>query len=991
MDEQRARIQDDLRGLLAGEVRSDELFLELYASDASLYQIRPLGIVLPRSTEDVVATVQYAAANQLALHARGAGTGLAGDSLGPGLVIDFSRYMRRVLQTDESSVRVQPGLALERLNAHLAPLGRMFGPDPAMSHATTLGGVVGVDSGGSHWLRYGSARRHVESMQVVLADGTVLEVGREPIAHGDSSGDTQLRKRNLIGDLVDLLRRQASVIGRNRPKSLVNRCGYVLDGMLTDEYLELAKLLVGSEGTLALITEMTVSTVPTPRHRGVALLFFDRLEYAARAVHEIVALGPSACDLMDRRHLSLARETEPRYDVLIPPEAEALLLVEQDGDDRAEVRDRLRKIVDRVKTQKRWAFDSRQTFEDDEIDLFWQLARGVVPTLYRTRGTTRPLPFVEDVAVPPEVLGKFLVQVQNVLKRHQVTAPLFAHAGHGQLHLRPFLDIENPDDVRTMQGLAEDLYEQVLAVGGTISGEHADGLSRAPFVARQYGDLYPVFREVKRIFDPQYILNPGKKLGDTPDSLTRNLRPTAPVEAPANGNDTDDSDVPQTPLVPLQLNWSLDQLADAAGQCNGCGACRSQAPSVRMCPIFRIAPAEEASPRAKANMMRAFVTGRLDPTTLARDDFKQMADLCVNCQMCRLECPAGVDIPRLMIEGKGAYVATNGLRPTDWALSRIDRMSALGSSLRPLANWALTNRAARWVLEKLLGIAQRRKLPRFAPQTFLRRAKRRRLTRPTRRTGPKVLYFVDTYVNYHDPQLGEALVSVLEHNAVAVYVHPRQIGSGMAMISQGALDPARKVARHNVSILAEAVRQGYQIVTTEPSAALCLTRDYPALLDDDDARSVAENAREACSFLWQLHRTGKLALNFKPVDAVLGYHQPCHMRALEIGSPGENLLRLIPGLRVRRTADACSGMAGTWGLKRENFRNSLRAGWPLISSLRDTRLQAGTTECSTCKMQMEQGTTKPTIHPLKLLAYSYGLMPDVGQLLSSAPKELLVT
>lgn len=990
MDEQRARIQDDLRGLLAGDVRCDDLFLELYASDASLYQIRPLGIVLPRSTEDVVATVQYAAANQISLHARGAGTGLAGDSLGSGLVVDFSRYMRRVVQTHENSVRVQPGLVLERLNDHLAPLGRMFGPDPAMSHVTTMGGVVGVDSGGSHWLRYGSARRHIESLQVVLADGSVMEVGREPISHSVVEGEAELRKRNLVGHLVELLRRQAPVIEKHRPRSLVNRCGYVLDSMLTDDHLELAKLLCGSEGTLALVTEMTLGTVPAPKHRGVALLFFERLEYAAKAVHEIVALEPSACDLMDRRHLSLARETEPRYDLLIPPEAEALLLVEQQGDDRAEVRDRLRKIVDRVKS-KRWAFDSRQTFENEEIDFFWQLARSVVPTLYRTRGTTRPLPFVEDVAVPPEVLGKFLVQVQNVLKRHQVTAPLFAHAGHGQLHLRPFLDVEKAEDVRTMQALAEDLYEQVLAVGGTISGEHADGLSRAPFVARQYGELYPVFREVKRIFDPQYILNPGKKLGDIPDSLTRNLRHAAPVSLVPVEEAAAAIDVPQTPIIAWQLNWNLDQLADAAAQCNGCGACRSQASSVRMCPIFRISPSEEASPRAKANMMRSVVTGRLEASMLTKDEFKDVADLCVNCQMCRLECPAAVDIPRLMIEAKGAYVATNGLRPTDWFLSRIDSMSALGSAFRPLANWMLTNRGARWLLEKALGIAQRRKLPRFAPQTFLRRARRRRLTRPTRRTGPKVLYFVDTYVNYHDPQLGEALVAVLEHNAVAVYVHPRQIGSGMAMISQGALDPARKVARHNVTILAEAVRQGYQIVTTEPSAALCLNQEYPALLDDDDARTVAENATEACTFLWQLHRSGKLALNFKPVDAVLGYHQPCHLRALDVGSPGENLLRLIPGLRVRRTADSCSGMAGTWGIKRDNFRNSLRAGWPLIASLRDTRLQAGTTECSTCKMQMEQGTTKPTIHPLKLLAYSYGLLPDVGALLSAHGQELIVT
>jgi Fe-S oxidoreductase len=273
----------------------------------------------------------------------------------------------------------------------------------------------------------------------------------------------------------------------------------------------------------------------------------------------------------------------------------------------------------------------------------------------------------------------------------------------------------------------------------------------------------------------------------------------------------------------------------------------------------------------------------------------------------------------------------------------------------------------------------------------MRIAARRRLSRPTRRDVTKVVYFVDTYANYHDPQLAEALVRVLEHNAIAVYVHPHQQSSGMPMISLGALGAARKLAKHNVELLADAIRQGYHVVATEPSAALALTHEYPLILDDDDARLVAANTSEACSYLWKLHQSGKLELDLRPVNAVLGYHMPCHQKALGVGSPGEWLLRLIPGLVINRTENGCSGMAGTFGLQRENYRASLRAGRGLINSLRGPRLQAGTTECSACKIQMEQGAGKPTIHPIKLLALAYDLMPEMAELLTAQVEELVVT
>lgn len=1011
MDQERERIEADLRGLIAGEVRCDDVFLQLYASDASLYELRPLGVVRPRSTADVVACVKYAAENNLPIHARGAGTGLAGESLGSGLVLDFSHSMRRIVANHGESVRVQPGVVHATLNRYLATSGRLFGPDPATRSVTTIGSVVALDGAGSHWLRYGSARRHVVSLQCVLADGTEIVAGRHPV-DDPATDERNAPRRALVRRLADLLVRNQSLIAEHQPKTLVNRSGYNLREALSDGHVDLTKLLVGSEGTLALITEATLRTSPIPKHRGLAILFFDRLESAARGAIEAGRLDVAACDLMDRRLLTLARDTDDRYQALIPREAEAMLLVEQDADSPGELRERLDAVITQLQRRSKLAFDSRITTERDERNLYWRITRRVVPTLYRLRGTARPLPFVEDVAVPPDTLPDFLVRVQNVLKTHSVTASMFAHAGHGQLHIRPFLDLGNPDDVAKMQDLATDLYQEVLAVGGTISGEHGDGLSRTWFVRRQFGPLYDVLREVKRIFDPQNIFNPGKVVADVPQPLTKNFRPAlvsgvneqavidGENEAVINGEQSDSAtvrpdDAPPddnaAPPLTYHLLWKSEDIALTAKNCNGCGRCRTQSLDERMCPIFRFAPAEEASPRAKANLVRGILSGRLDTSELTSDSLKSVADLCVNCHQCRLECPAAVDIPKLMTEFKAQYVADNGLRFGDWFFTRIDMFSRYAALIRPVTNWAFGNRLMRWLLEKSFGIAHGRKLPRIAPRNFLRRAARRRLTRPSRSEGRKVLYFVDTYANWYDGQLAEAFVSVLEHNGVAVYVHPGQLSSGMIMLSLGAADDARRVAAKNVAMLADAVRQGYHIVCTEPSAALCLSHDYLNLLDDDDARLVAQNTSEACAYLWKMHQAGKLELDFSPVSAIVGYHLPCHLRALETGSPGESLLRLVPGLSVQRIEKGCSGMAGMFGIKQENYRTSLRAGWGLISALRDPAIFVGATECSTCKMQMEQGTTKPTIHPLKLLALAYGLMPELSALLTARGEELIVT
>lgn len=654
---------------------------------------------------------------------RGADSPVA--QLGPGIVIDFSRHMRRIMQIEPGLARVQSGTVLSSLNRALYDHGQRFGPDPANSEVTTMGSVVAVNAAGSRFLRYGAAGEYVRRLQLVLADGAIVEVERELLG---STGDDPAAKRKaaLTNDVAAVLLKHHETIAEHQAGVRVPAAGYQLHGVLSEGRLDFGRLLAGSEGTLALITEATVATVPIAEHVGVVLLLFDRLENAARAVEVILPVGLRACDLLDRRHLSLARESDVRFDLLVPATVEAGLVVEVEGDSPADLRERMASIVNLTRDEHRLAIDARPTIDTSEIELYWQLATRVVPRLHRLQGTSRPLPFVEDVIVPPPRLAEFLVELQNVLKQRHVTASVYGHAAHGRLHIRPFLDLANDDDIGQMRVLADDLYRIVLNLGGAIGGELGAGLSRTGFLRRQHGPLCDVFADIKRAFDPHNLLNPGKVVGDNAEQLTQNLRRVrqgvALVETETPRDQKRYAGAAFEAVVPLELNWSQTPIVHAARSCNGCGVCRTQSPGERMCPIFRAAPREEASPRAKANLLREVLTGQLNKDELPSDEFKQIADLCVHCHQCRLECPAEVDIPKLMVEARAAHVANSGLQPSDWLLTRLDLVASLGALVRPLANWSLSNRPMRWLYERFFGLAHGRKLPKLARRSFLRGA-----------------------------------------------------------------------------------------------------------------------------------------------------------------------------------------------------------------------------------------------------------------------------
>ena len=986
MDETRGRIHDDLRGLLGGELLFSPIERAPYAHDASLYEIDPLGVVVPRTREDLSALVRYASEHAIPLHPRGAGTGLAGETLGPGLIVDFSRHFRRIVEIGPEHVVVQPGVVLDVLNARLAPLGRKIGPDPSHSESRTIGGMVALDAAGIRSLRYGTTADHVERLSVVFANGEPADVGFEPwpLPEDESTSFKDL----VVRKLGTIYRRHVDLLARRRPRSRRNRAGYALGDAASPVGVDIARLLVGSEGTLALMTEVVLRTVPIPLAQAVVVLPFGRLGDAAGSVVECLKDRPSACELFDWRSLSLARDVLPAMRPWIAEEAESALLVEFDGDDPAEVLERLRGLTRRVERSGLLVAGPVEATRRADCEFLLGLRRLITPSLMRMKGPSRPVPFMEDIAVPPEALAEYLRRLQDILKSFEVSWTLYAHAGDGQLHIRPFLDMADPRDVAKLEPMATAVLDAALDLGGSISGEHGCGLARTQFLRRQSGDLFHAFREVKDAFDPYNLLNPGKVVGDDPHLMTRHLKPVAgPVDSTrptpsmperiATLEPAPQADPAPSVLVP-SLRWRDLTILEQASACNGCGTCRTQEPTLRMCPTFRALRDEAASPRNQANLLRQIATGALDPRLWGSEELKANADLCIHCTSCRSECPAGVDISSLMVEAKAAYVEIHGLTPTDWFLSRIDLWSKIGSRLPFTWNALLNNRFTRWLIERTFGLSRHRSLPRAHRTPFLRRAERLGLTKARPQApGPRVAYFVDIFANHFDQELAESVVGVLRQAGVNVHVPRRQRGSGMAALVTGDLDHARELALANLRALGDVVRDGYTVVCSEPTAALMLRREYLKLTDDLDAALVSQNTMDVGQYLAGLAARGQLPEPKHPLHARVGYHQPCHLRALEVGTPGLDLIRSIPELEVEYIDRGCSGMAGTFGLSRKNFRTSLRAGRGLLNRLQDDDIEIGSTECGACRMQMEQGITKRTLHPVKLLSLSYGLNPSL--------------
>ncbi len=939
------KLFDLLQSRLEGDVLHSELGRALYSSGASLFRIKPLAIVQARSSKDLITTMKFAREHKIPITARGGGTSRAGNELGRGILIDFSKYLHKMIElnVEEKWVKVEPGMVLGELNKLLKPHNLYFPIDPSTIDSATLGGMIANNSSGPHAVKYGTTRAHVQGLELVLANGEIITTGA--MHNTRVSKETGSRGAELYRDIPGILQKYEDYLEDERPFTSKNSCGYHVWDLIKNGAIDLTPMLVGSEGTLALVSQaqLQLSTIPAKVLSG--FVYLDDLGKVGEATQEILEEKPSMIEIMEKHILDLAREQRPDLAEYFPENTEASLFIEFQEDSDQELLDKFAGVRKRLMEDKQLAVDVLQARNANDMKTFTAV-RGISgPILNRMKGPKRPIAFIEDAAVHVSKLPEYISGLRALFDKFDVKAAIYGHAGDGNLHTMAILDLRRQEDVTKMLNLSEAVCDLVLDLKGTVSGEHADGRLRTHYIERQYPHLYHAMREIKAIFDPDGLLNPGVIISDEDNSLGRDLKYGPDFHIARTGSPFDNE--------PLQ-----EQIEN----CSGCAKCRSY------CPIASNKLEEWTKGRGKITLYRELISGKLDPAILEDPEFKEIVDSCINCKRCLTECPSGVDVPWLAIVGRHEYVEKQGESFTNRVLTDTRTLCSQGSMFAPVANFATSLAPIRWGLQKAIGMEATRHLPQFRNQTLRKLLKNRKQPQSSR----EVLFFLGCFANYNDPEgEGLAVVDVLEHNGLKV-IMPEFKCCGIARISAGAQHQILDDIRFNINLLSEYASRGIPIIFSEPSCELAVKKEYPRIVDSKEARLVADHCYDIHEFLMSLHREGNLKTDFKRLDLTVGYHAPCHLKSVGVKSEPIELMELIPGVTVKPFSDKCCGMGGTYGLKANNYDLSMKIGKRLFDEIIDADVDQVATGCGACGMQIFQGTARESCHPLKLLAMAYG-------------------
>jgi len=1000
-------IQRDLAPLIEGDVRTDPITRSLFATDASIFRRSPRAVVSPKTPEDVARVVAYARAQGLSVTPRGGGSSLAGQAVGEGIILDFSTYMNRVLEVDleRRLVRVEPGAIHTRVQRAAAPHGLRLGPDPSSGDFCTIGGNVGTNASGAHTLRHGSTRDHVLSLDVVLYDGSIVTLGK-------AGAEGSAMWSRLETELVSVLREGAPDFLPERVAANKNSCGYDLWGAWNpgDPVSSIAprfdplRLMVGSEGTLGVVTEVTMRLVRKPQATSVALLYFLSWTDASEAVLEARRLGASAVEAMDHTFLAFVKEHRGDLRDLVPDKFVAGILVEFEGETDEEARTGLAAIEEWVAPRRGMVLDFRAARSAEERAALWSVRRAALPLVYRTSPVEKPMNFIDDTAVPVEKLGQYIEGLRQIFARHRTPYVIFGHAGNGNVHVTPLMDPHDATFVPRMAAMTEEAFELTWRLGGTITGEHGDGILRAPYLRRQYPRSYETMAAVKRVLDPDGVLNPGVVISSEATFPASHLRYT-------------------TTFVHTGTVFDDPDYRDMIEMCHGCGTCRDY------CPVGSTTGREPHTARAKAALLLEVVRGALDPKVLTGKPFKEVMDSCFNCKLCLSECPSQVDIPGLAIAARKEFVETNGMPLRNWVLGKAADVAKIASLAPGLANLPIGTPVERSAREKMGKIAGRLDLPRFQRSFGTGdAASKKALALPLlpavspgghsggvgggphavaphvggvggthaggahaggahagghARLGPlpprevaitkKVAYFAGCFARFHDPE-GEAAgtVKVLEANGIEVVV-PEQRCCGIALVTMGAEKAIRADAERNVATLLPLVDRGFTVIASAPSCGLALIEDYPRILGTEGARRLADHTIDIHQYLWRLYLRGELRTDFHHVPISVVYHNACHSIAQGITEEPIRLLQLVPGVDIRPIDDSCCGIAGTYGMRAENYDRAQAIGDPLFREIDRTKAEAILTGCGTCNIQIANGVKRPVVHTMAILRRAYGL------------------
>jgi FAD/FMN-containing dehydrogenase/Fe-S oxidoreductase len=954
---QRDHLARHLRKHLSGEVRFDTASRRLYSTDASIYQMEPLGVVIPKSVEDIVATVQIAAEAQVPITARGGGTSLSGQSIGPGIVLDCSKYFSAILDVDPTArvVRVQPGVVLDTLNRALAEHDLQFGPDVATASRANLGGMIGNNSAGARSIVYGKTIDHVRRLGVVLADGSRVDFGPLDTAQWDQKAGQHSLEGSIYQQVRAVVREERDEIERRFPKILRRVSGYNLDvlsaGLNAGRLpVGLHQLIVGSEGTLGVVVEAELGLLPRPKARGLLVPQFATLAAAMDALAACLELQPSAVELMDRLLLELTAQNLALRDTMkaIQGHPQAVLMVEFSSDDPVEVADRVERL------QLRLAGVPGLTASVPAIDPslrepLWNLRRAAMPLLYSMTGDRKPVTFVEDTAVAPAHLPEFAARFRALLQSHGTDGAFYGHASVGCLHIRPVLNLKDAEDVARMRRITEEVTDLVLEYGGSLSGEHGDGLARSEWNAKMFGPaIYQAFCRIKQAFDPKQLLNPGRIVHAPP--MTENLRypqPTRVVE------------------LPTVFDYSRQEgFVRSIELCNGNGACRKMQGGT-MCPSYRATRDEKDTTRGRANALRLALSG--EQPSLANDrDVYDVLDLCLMCKGCKAECPSNVDLAKLKAEFLQFYYHDRQRPLGHWLMAGVHRLNRLGAPFAPLVNFLQKRRSLRWLLEKLGGIDRRRSLPPLHRHHF-RRWFARHHPDPAAGSRGRVLLLADCFTTYNEPTIGRAAVRVLERAGYAVELADLTC-CGRPQISKGFLHRTRALIQEQADKLAAQLADGTPLLGLEPSCLLTLADEWTELLPGAATRSITAAAHLADDWLARQIQAGRAELSLQPRAEKCVLHGHCHQKALLGAGGSAAALRLVPDLTVHVLDTGCCGMAGSFGFEREHYDLSVQiAQLALLPALDQTPAALVVATGTSCRHQIHDLAGRRALHPLEVL------------------------
>ena len=925
---------DILEKQLDGDLEWDLIARCLHATDASIFSRQPSAVVYPKTTADVVKTVLFCCQHGVTIHPRGAGSGLCGSALGTGVVIDFTRHMNRLIDLDPiaRTFICEPGYRFGELEKILAGKGLFFPPDPSSGEYASFGGMLGTNASGAHSVKYGNVADYLIDADIVLSTGrrvTLSDLRATPV---DTLTDP-------FKPIADLYLKNRQIIESAYPPVRHNVTGYNLRGLVQDERLHLEKLIAGAEGTLGIVTRLVFRLLEKPAADSLVVAFFDSIENAARAVQAILPMQPAGIEVMDKSLLELARASDPILHDRIPSGMDNVLLVEFDGHTAAETQDMAVQAKTLIETHKLSA-TAHLAVSDTEKKRFWAIRKAAVPILYKLKGEKKILALVEDAVVPTDRLVEYFKGIYKIMDRHGVQFVVYGHIAKGLLHTRPLLDLKDPEDIARLQPIADSVFDLVNSLNGAISGEHGDGRLRSTYIERQYPQIAHLFRETKHLLDPHNLYNPEIKTASTLDQMTRYLRYGA--------------DYRRRPDKPTQLHWPSGW-EDEIESCHGCSKCTTVTTATRMCPIYKFTRHEAAAPKAKANVLRALISGAVDDGMIYECRLQDVIDHCVGCGSCSRECPSEVNIPKMAIEARARYVERFGpslhsrLVTAAETLGRHARQFSRG--LKPVASM----RSMRRVGQFFTGISAGR--PMIVPA---RRSLFDQVPSTVGQGKLRVLYYSGCYAGYLRPSIGVALVRVLKQMGMRVFTPPQHC-CGLPQLTKGMVRQAREKVRANLSRWAHILHRVDYIVVTCSSCGLALTSDWCDLLDHRHVRQAAE---KVIHFSRLINRY-KHRLNVDPWPVHLAYHLPCHLKVQTEADSSLKMLQTMPEATVDALSSHCCGMAGTWGLAAKNDVLSRRIGGDLIGRIDASGADVAVTDCPTCEIQMVHLGRLPVLHPVE--------------------------